>query len=85
MIGSLHLGLQDNALVTGEEEQDLVAHLAAVISACLRLGVSRQQVSRLTVLDPVTGIGNLRVITSYSIHYTKLYDSSARGSCCHRA
>ena len=60
MIGSLHLGLQDNALVTGDEEQDLVAHLAAVISACLRLGVSRQQVSRLTVLDPVTGIGNLR-------------------------
>ena len=32
MIGSLHLGLQDASLLLGEEEEGLIAHLAAMIS-----------------------------------------------------
>jgi GAF domain-containing protein len=52
MIGSLHLGLQDDSLVLGESEEDLIAHLASMISACFRLAVTRQQVSQLTLLDP---------------------------------
>jgi len=60
MIGSLHLGLQDDSLVSGEADEDLVAHLAAVISACFKMAVTRQQVSQLTLLDPLTQISNLR-------------------------
>lgn len=60
LIGSLHLGLQDDALELGEAEQHLLAHLAAIISSCFRAAVSRQQVSELTLLDPLTQISNLR-------------------------
>jgi len=60
MIGSLHLGLQDDTLMLGEPEEQLIAHLATMISACFKSAVSRQQVSRLTLLDPLTQISNLR-------------------------
>jgi diguanylate cyclase (GGDEF)-like protein len=60
MIGSLHLGLQDDSLVLGDAEEDLIAHLATMISSCFRLAVTRQQVSQLTLLDPLTQISNLR-------------------------
>ena len=60
MIGSLHLGMEDEALVVGEPEQQLIAHLATIISSCFKNAVARQQVSRLTMLDPLTQISNLR-------------------------
>ena len=60
MIGSLHLGLQDDSLVMGDAEEDLIAHLATMISSCFKLAVTRQQVSQLTLLDPLTQISNLR-------------------------
>ena len=60
IIGSLHLGLQDESLVSGAAEEQLVAHLAVIISACFRNMVTRQQISQLTVLDPLTEISNLR-------------------------
>lgn len=60
MIGSLHLGLQGEPLTLGEEEEHLLAHLAAVISSCFKAAVSRQQISQLTLLDPLTQISNLR-------------------------
>ena len=37
MIGSLHLGLQDDSLVLGEAEEDLLAHLATMISSCFKM------------------------------------------------
>lgn len=60
IIGSLHIGLQDKSLVSGDAEEHLVAHLAAIISACFRNVVACQQISQLTVLDPLTEISNLR-------------------------
>jgi diguanylate cyclase (GGDEF)-like protein len=60
MIGSLHLGLQDDPLDLGEAEENLMSHLAGIISACLKAAVSRQQISQLTLLDPLTQISNLR-------------------------
>ncbi len=60
MIGSLHMGLQDDSLLRGEAEEALLAHLATIISSCFKNAVSRQQVSRLTMLDPLTQISNLR-------------------------
>jgi diguanylate cyclase (GGDEF)-like protein len=60
MIGSLHLGLQDDALVRGDIEEGVLAHLAAVISSCFKAAVSRQQISQLLLLDPITQVTNLR-------------------------
>ena len=60
MIGSLHLGLHEDSLALGEAEESLMAHLAAVISSCFRLAVNRQQISSLTLLDPLTEISNMR-------------------------
>jgi diguanylate cyclase (GGDEF)-like protein len=60
MIGSLHLGLQDDTLMVGEREEQLISHLATMISSCFKSAVSRQQASRLTMLDPLTQISNLR-------------------------
>jgi diguanylate cyclase (GGDEF)-like protein len=60
LIGSLHLGLQDEALMLGEQEEQLLAHLAAIMSSCFKAAVSSQQVSRLTLLDPLTQISNYR-------------------------
>jgi len=60
MIGSLHLGLQDDSLVLGEAEEGLVAHLTAIISSCFKSAVSQQQISQLTMLDPLTQISNMR-------------------------
>lgn len=60
MIGSLHLGLQDDSLASGEAEEHLVAHLATIISSCFKAAVKAQQISQLTVLDPLTQVSNLR-------------------------
>ena len=60
MIGSLHLGLQDDSLVLGKSEEDLIAHLASMVSACFKMAVTREQVSQLILLDPLTQISNLR-------------------------
>jgi len=60
MIGSLHMGLQEDFLELGSEEQGLLAHLATIIAVCFKAAVSRQQISRITLLDPLTEISNLR-------------------------
>jgi diguanylate cyclase (GGDEF)-like protein len=60
MIGSLHLGLQDDTLIVGEQEEQLIAHLGTMVSLCFKNAVARQQVSQLTMLDPLTQISNLR-------------------------
>jgi diguanylate cyclase (GGDEF)-like protein len=60
LIGSLHLGVQEESFSLGAEEEDVIAHLAAIISCCFRTTVSRQQISRLIMLDPLTQISNLR-------------------------
>jgi diguanylate cyclase (GGDEF)-like protein len=60
MIGSLHLGLQDDSLVLGEAEEQLLANLSTIIAVCFRIAVGRAQISQLTLLDPLTQISNLR-------------------------
>ena len=60
LLGSLHLGLGDDAIFRGEAEEDLLAHLASVISGCFVGSVKQAQVSQLTMLDPLTQISNLR-------------------------
>ena len=60
LIGSLHLGLQEDSLTFGDAEIDLFAHLAMIISRCFAMSVTHQQISQLTMLDPLTQISNLR-------------------------
>lgn len=60
LIGSLHLGLQEDSLVFGAAEDDLLAHLSTIISRCFTIAVTHQQISQLTMLDPLTQISNLR-------------------------
>ena len=60
MIGSLHLGLDEDSLEFRKPEEDLMAHLAMIISSVFKNAIMRQQVSRLTLLDPLTQISNLR-------------------------
>ncbi|MCB1689804.1 MAG: GGDEF domain-containing protein [Halioglobus sp.] len=60
LIGSLHLGLPDDSLVLGEQEEHLFAHLAIILSSCFKAAVSRQQVSQLMLLDPLTEVSNPR-------------------------
>lgn len=60
LIGSLHLGIQEETFRLGDAEEDLLAHIAAIVSACFRNAVSRQQITSLIMLDPLTHISNLR-------------------------
>ena len=60
MLGSLHLGLTDDALFRGEAEEDLLAHLANIASGCFVKAVKQAQISQLTMLDPLTQISNVR-------------------------
>ena len=60
LIGSLHLGWQHEFYELGAYEDGLLAHLCAVMSRCLMNMVEQQQISRLTLIDPLTQIGNLR-------------------------
>ena len=60
LVGSFHVGAPEFSFAVGEAEEDLIAHLAAVISVCLRNSIARQQVNQLTMLDPLTHIGNPR-------------------------
>lgn len=57
LIGSLHIGAPDPVLLDNVEEHQL-AHLSAIICACFKAAVSREQNSLLTLLDPLTLIGN---------------------------
>jgi len=60
LMGSYHCGFIERPLATTEDDERLVAHLAAVVSMSFKNAVSRQQISRLTMLDPLTQISNLR-------------------------
>ncbi|QFU75011.1 diguanylate cyclase [Halioglobus maricola] len=58
LIGSLHLGIQEEGLSFGEAEEDLIAHIAAIVSRSYRTGVQRQHVESLIRLDPLTRVAN---------------------------
>lgn len=60
LIGSFHCGITDASVYEGTPEEDVVAHLAALISFCLKNAISREEMSQLSVLDPLTQIGNPR-------------------------
>lgn len=60
LMGSYHCGFTETPMETTEQDERLIAHLATVVSISFKNAVSRQQISRLTMLDPLTQISNLR-------------------------
>ncbi|GAB3286954.1 GGDEF domain-containing protein [Parahaliea aestuarii] len=60
VIGSFHCGIGEPSFPLGANELAHIAHLGTIISLCFRNVVSSQQISRLTMIDPLTQISNLR-------------------------
>jgi diguanylate cyclase (GGDEF)-like protein len=60
LVGSFHCGISDASLYDGTAEEDVMAHLAALISFCLKNAISKEEMSQLSILDPLTHIGNPR-------------------------
>lgn len=60
LMGTYHCGFTETPMETTEHDEHLIAHLATVVSISFKNAVSRQQISRLTMLDPLTQISNLR-------------------------
>ena len=60
LVGSFHCGISDASLYDGTPEEDVLAHLAALISFCLKNAVNKEEISQLSILDPLTHIGNPR-------------------------
>ncbi len=60
LVGSLHIGMEENSIQAGAEEEALLSHLALMISRALVKALNCQQMQQLTMLDPLTRIGNPR-------------------------
>ncbi|PLW82971.1 hypothetical protein CWI75_05925 [Kineobactrum sediminis] len=62
LMGSFHCGFSDAPVTVtpNSSEVALVEHVAALLSVAFKNAVSRQQISQLTMLDPLTQISNLR-------------------------
>lgn len=60
LVGSLHLGLTEDSMTIGPAEEELLSHIAVVISSCLRSAVQQEQMGQLTIIDPLTLISNAR-------------------------
>jgi len=60
LVGSFHCGISDASLYAGSAEEDIVAHLGSLISFCLKNAISREEMVQLSMLDPLTQIGNPR-------------------------
>ncbi|MDP5054325.1 MAG: GGDEF domain-containing protein [Congregibacter sp.] len=60
LIGSYHIGFTDEMTSYAEPERELFAMLGQLIAAALLRVVEYQRVDQLTLLDPVTEVGNLR-------------------------
>lgn len=59
-MGSLHCGFVEAPMPHSAEDGALIEHLGRLVSLSFRNAVSRQQISQLTMLDPLTQISNLR-------------------------
>lgn len=60
LVGSYHLALTEKMTAYGEQERELFAMLGQLVAAALLRVVEFQRVDQLTLLDPVTEVGNLR-------------------------
>ncbi|MFT7286089.1 MAG: diguanylate cyclase (GGDEF)-like protein [Halieaceae bacterium] len=60
LIGSYHLGLMEGMNGYGEHELQMFGMLGQLVAASLLRVVESQRADQLTLLDPVTEVGNLR-------------------------
>lgn len=59
-MGSVHCGFVEPPMSHSAADAEMIEHLGQLVSRCFRNAVSRQQISQLTMLDPLTQISNLR-------------------------
>ncbi|EED33816.1 putative diguanylate cyclase (ggdef domain) [gamma proteobacterium NOR5-3] len=60
LVGSYHIALSDTMTGYGDQECELFAMLGQLVAAALLRVVEYQRVDQLTLLNPVTEVGNLR-------------------------
>ncbi|MFK8040743.1 GGDEF domain-containing protein [Congregibacter sp.] len=60
LVGSYHIALTETMTAYGDQERELFAMLGQLVAAALLRVVEYQRVDQLTLLNPVTEVGNLR-------------------------
>jgi diguanylate cyclase (GGDEF)-like protein len=60
LVGSYHIALTEKMMGYGDQERELFAMLGQLVAAALLRVVEFQRVDQLTLVDPVTEVGNLR-------------------------
>jgi diguanylate cyclase (GGDEF)-like protein len=60
LVGSYHIALTESMTTYGDSERELFAMLGQLVAAALLRVVEYQRVDQLTLLNPVTEVGNLR-------------------------
>ncbi|MBT4522882.1 MAG: diguanylate cyclase [Halieaceae bacterium] len=77
LVGSFHCGYADGVLPIGPGEEDIFAHLASTISLTLKNAISRQTLSRLSLLDPVTRSSNPQ---GFELHLSREVSRAGRAN-----
>ena len=60
LVGSYSIGKQSDNHPHEKSATDFLQHLAAVISVCLEISITRERLQHLGLIDPLTGINNRR-------------------------
>ena len=60
LVGSYHVGKQSADQPHEKSATDFLQHLAAVISVCLEICITRERLQYLGLVDPLTGVNNRR-------------------------
>jgi diguanylate cyclase (GGDEF)-like protein len=60
LVGSFHLGARQAGVFGTALEVDLISHLAAIVAICLENCSNSERLSQLSLLDPLTRLGNKR-------------------------
>lgn len=61
IVGSLHWGSVDNDRFDDRKTLEMIAHLSAVIGICIENCLNRERLNKLSLVDPLTRIGNRRM------------------------
>ena len=59
-LGSYNIGSNDGVRFHPKLATDFLQHLSAIIAVCIETALNREQLKRLGLTDPLTGVGNRR-------------------------
>ncbi len=61
IVGSLHWGSLENDRFDDKKTLEMIGHLSAVIGICIENCLNRERLNKLSLVDPLTRIGNHRM------------------------